>query len=347
MQPALKASVRLFSAIALTSFAGIIFSPSTFAQEQASSRRISMIVASGPGGGYDIYSRTLARYYGKHLPGNPAIAVQNMPGGGGNVAANYLYNIAPRDGSAIGMLQSVSFLVAALGDKSAQFVNSKFSLIGNMNEETDTCLLWHTSKIADAKAFLTEEVIIGGAGLGSTSVSFPMGMNNILSSKLKIIPGYHGAANERVIAMERGELQGACGVFLSTVKSQLAGQLRDGKIRIVLQMGLSRHPDLADVPNALEFATSGLGKSALEFLFAQLAFGRPILAPPGVPSQWLSAAQAGFDKTMQDPEFLTEAKKLNLETRWFGAARMADVMGRIDSVDEAVKATVRTLLNIQ
>ena len=186
---------------------------STRAQDlssQASGKRISFIVASGAGGGYDIYSRTLARHYGKYLPGNPSIAVQNMPGGGGNVAANYLFNVAPKDGSALGMLLSTSFLVAALGDKTAKFQNNAFSMIGNMNEETDTCVVWKTVPIDDAKAFLSKEVIVGGAGLGATSISFPMALNSILGAKLKIIPGYHGAAAERVVAMERGELHGAC-----------------------------------------------------------------------------------------------------------------------------------------
>lgn len=309
-----------------------------------SGRTISMIVASGPGGGYDLYARTLVRHYGRHIPGNPNFAVQYVPGGGGIVAANNVYGLARRDGSAMGLLASSTFLLAAVGDPNTKFDNLKFTFIGNMNEEVDTCSVWHTTGIKSVEDLTTREVIIGTAGPGSNSQTFPLGMNSVLGMKFKAIPGYHGGAQIRTTAMERGELQGTCGIFVSTLGAQFPKQLADGHLRVVLQMGLSRHPDYKDVPNALELAKTSDGRAALELLFAQLALGRPVLAPPDIPADRAAALQKAFNATMTDPQFVEEATKTRVELRWFGADRMKEVMERMEAAPKNVKEDVRKLL---
>lgn len=309
-------------------------------------KTISLIVASGPGGGYDLYARTLTRHYTRHVPGNPAMVIQYAPGGGGIVAANNVYGLARRDGTGLGLLASSTFLLAAVGDKNTKFDNLKFTFIGNMNEEVDTCSVWRTTGIKSFDDIRAREVIIGTAGPGSNSHTFPIGMNSVLGAKFKAIPGYQGGAQIRTTAMERGELQGTCGIFVSTLGAQFGKQLADGDLRVVLQMGLSRHPDYKDIPNALELATDANGRAALELLFAQLALGRPVLGPPEIPADRAAALQKAFDSTMDDPQFRAEAEKSRVELRWFGAARMKEVMERMEAAPNAVKEDVRKLLNV-
>jgi tripartite-type tricarboxylate transporter receptor subunit TctC len=270
-----------------------------------------------------------------------------VPGGGGIVAANNVYGLARRDGTAMGLLASSTFLLAAVGDANTKFDNLKFTFIGNMNEEVDTCSVWHTTGIKSAADLRTREVIIGSAGPGSNSQTFPLAMNNVLGMRFKVIPGYQGGAQIRTTAMERGELQGTCGIFVSTLGAQFPQQLADGQLRVILQMGLSRHPSYKDVPNALELATDANGRAALELLFAQLALGRPILGPPDIPADRAAALQKAFNSTMTDPQFLADAEKLRVELRWFGADRMKDVMERMEAAPKAVKDDVRKLLNVQ
>lgn len=310
-------------------------------------RTINVIVASGPGGGYDLYARTLVRHYPRYIPGAPSMAIQYVPGGGGIVAANNVYGLARRDGTAMGLLASSTFLLAAVGDSNTKFDNLKFTFIGNMNEEVDTCSVWHTTGVKSAQDLKTREVIIGSAGPGSNSQTFPLAMNNVLGMKFRVIPGYHGGAQIRTTAMERGELQGTCGIFVSTLGAQFPQQLAEGQLKVILQMGLSRHPDYKDVPNALELATDANGRAALELLFAQLALGRPVLGPPEMPADRAAALQKAFNSTMTDPQFVADAEKTRVELRWFDAAKMKDVMERMEAAPKAVKDDVRKLLNAQ
>ncbi len=305
-------------------------------------KTITLNVAAGPGGGYDLYARALARHMGKYIPGAPSIAIQYMPGGGGLVAANNLYGAAKRDGASMAMLASSVFLLASLGDPQARFENLKFTPVGNMNEESDTCSFWHTTGIRSIGDLRARDAVIGTTGVGSNSHTFPLGMNAVIGTRFRAVLGYPGAG--RITSMEQGEIDGACGVFVSTLGAQFARQLETGQLRVVVQMGLSRHPAFPDAPNALDLAPDEGGRLALELLFAQLALGRPVLAPPGVPPERARALAEAFDKTMADLRFLEEARTAGLELRWFGAGRMKDVMEKMAHAPEPVKARVRALL---
>ncbi|MBX9759964.1 MAG: hypothetical protein K2Y29_14395 [Beijerinckiaceae bacterium] len=322
----------------------------SLAQAQESSfytgKTITLAVPSGPGGGYDTYARTMARHYPRHIAGRPQIVVQNTPGGGGLVAANNLYNLAPRDGTALAVLASSSFLVAALGEKLAKFENLKFTPIGNLSEESDTCSVWHRSGIENTQDIFTKEVVVGSEGIGSNSQTFPLAMNDVLGAKFKIIPGYQGT-QLRAAAMERGELHGACGIFVSTLNALFDRQLREGTWRVVLQMGLSRNPSFPNVPNALELAKDPEAKATLATMFAQLALGRPLYGPPGVPQETANLLSKAFAATMEDPEYIAEAEKLRLDRRWFGPERMNEIMREMDNASPPVKARLRKILNIE
>jgi tripartite-type tricarboxylate transporter receptor subunit TctC len=309
-------------------------------------RTITLAVPSGPGGGYDTYGRTLARHLSRHIPGEPQIVVQNVTGGGGMVAANNLFNVSAQDGTALALLASSSFLVSALGERLAKFDNLKFTPIGNLSEESDTCAVWGTSSVKDARAFLGREVVIGGEGIGSNSSTFPMVMNDVLGAKLKVIPGY-GGTMQRLTAMERGELEGVCGVFVSTMKALFERQLADGTMRVVLQMGLERHPAFKDVPNALEFAPDDAGRAALSLMFAQLELGRPVVAPPNVPADRAAALIKAFADTMADPDYIADTERMKIDRRWFGPERMTKVLQRMNEAPEDVKVRVRKVLKIE
>ena len=310
-------------------------------------KTINLIVASGPGGGYDMYARILTRHMGRHIPGKPSFAIQYLPGGGGLVAANNLFGIAKKDGATIGLLASSTFLLAAVGDPHTKFENLKFTFIGNMNEEADTCSFWHTTGINTVADLKSRDVIIGTAGVGSNSHTFPLGMNAVINTRFKTISGYSGGAQIRTTAMERGELHGSCGIFVSTLGAQFAQPLAEGKLKVVLQMGLKRHPKYSDIANALELAPDTDSQKALELLFAQLALGRPLLAPPDVPRDRADLLASSFEKTMQDPDYIAEAERTNVESRWFNSDRMREIMVKMEEAPTPIKARVRAMLDRQ
>lgn len=304
-------------------------------------KTVTLGVGSGPGGGYDAYSRTLSRYTSRFIPGNPAVVIQYVPGAGGMVIANNTFSVAPKDGSFMAMIPSSVLLDGVLGSAAAKFDVQRFTAIGNMNEEADTCSVWHTTGIATAQDLFARETIIGTAGPASNSHTFPLVMNAILGTRFKLIPGYGGGSTLRIVAMEKGELQGACGIFVSTVLSQFGSQVKEGKLKVVLQMGLDRHPAFADVPNAIEFAKSPEDKQMLALFFGQLALGRAIFAPPEVPAERAKALSDAFAATMNDGDFQAEARKLNLETRWFGPAKMKDVIAEMAATPAAIRDKAR------
>jgi tripartite-type tricarboxylate transporter receptor subunit TctC len=304
-------------------------------------KSVTLGVGSGPGGGYDAYSRSLSRYYSRFIPGNPAVVIQYVPGAGGMVVANNTYSVAAKDGTFMAMIPSSVLLDGVLGSSAAKFDVQKFTLIGNMNEEADTCSVWHTTGIKTAQDLMTRETIIGTAGPASNSHTFPLVMNAIIGTKFKLIPGYGGGSTLRIVAMEKGELQGACGIFVSTVLSQFGSQVKDGKLKVVLQMALERHPAFADVPNAVEFAKTDEDRQMLLLFFGQLALGRAIFAPPGVPADRARALSEAFAATMKDPAFQAEAQKLHLETRWFGPDRMKTVIDQMAATPANIREKAR------
>jgi tripartite-type tricarboxylate transporter receptor subunit TctC len=309
-------------------------------------KSITLTVPGGPGGGYDAYARTLAQFFPKYIPGHPSVVLQYLSGGGGMIAANQIYNVANKDGTAIALLQSSTFLVGILGDHNAKFDDLKFTFVGNMNQEVDTCSVWHSTGIKDAEGFLHGGVILGSTGPGSNGQTFPMAMIDALGANFKLIPGY-SEGTARVLAMERGEVQATCGTFVSTLHSQLAKWVDDGELRVVLQMGLARHPSLKDVPNALELAQDDETRQELRVLFSQLFLGRPIVAPPGVPADRAAVLSKAFEETMNDSQFLEMAARTKLEMRWYGEAQMKKAMTDMTTISAPVKIRLARVLGVK
>ena len=274
-------------------------------------KQIKLISSSDAGGGYDASARLLARHMGNHLPGQPQIIVQNMPGAGGIKAANYLYNVATKDGLMIGGVHRTVPQAPQLGLPGTQFDPVKFHWLGSMNNEVSVCVSWHTSPVKTMEDALQREMIVGGSGQNDTE-QFPAVLNNIVGTKFKIISGYpSGTAVD--LAMERGEVESRCGWSWSSVMTQHPDWVRDKKINILVQISTAKHPDLPNVRLIDEFAKNEKDKEVLDFLFARQVFGRPFVIPPGVAMDRVNALRAAFDAAVKSPELIADAEKQKQE----------------------------------
>ncbi|HEV2571558.1 MAG TPA: hypothetical protein VGU72_07465 [Beijerinckiaceae bacterium] len=309
---------RLFGAIAIL-FAAIAVQPASAqsaAEKFFTGRHLDFIVGSRAGGGYNIYASLLSRYFGKHLPGKPNVVARNMDGAGSLIAANYLYTKAPKDGSTFGALFMGAVMDPLIGEEAqARFDPRKFSFIGSANKETSICVAWHTADVKTFEDMFSKELIIGMSGITSSIRQYPTVLNNVLGTKFKLITGYPGS-QDAALAMERGETQGLCGIQWSSFITNYPSWLEKDQVRILAQLSSpDGDPELnrRGVPNMWTFVKNDADRRVLSVIFSQLEFGRPYVLPPGVPADLIVAYRAAFDATVQDQEFLAEAKKLQLD----------------------------------
>jgi tripartite-type tricarboxylate transporter receptor subunit TctC len=274
-------------------------------------RAVTVVVSSSAAGGYDTLARALARHMGKHLPGNPAFIVRNMPGAGGMTATNFLYNNADKDGSVIGLVQNNTPFEPLFGTKEARYDPVKFNWLGSPSSETAMVLLWHTVPVSTLTDLKAREVAVGVSGANSTPAFFTRLLNATLGTKMKPINGYPGQ-NDVLLAMERRELDGHPSAFFSSVRSTRPTWLREKTAKAILQYGPEKLAELADVPFAPDLVTSEEDKLTMQAAFAPLALGRPFLIPPGVPAERVAALRAAFAATMANAEFLAEGERMGL-----------------------------------
>lgn len=269
-------------------------------------KTISVIIGYSPGGGYDTYARLVARFIGRYIPGNPILQPQQMPGGGSRIAAGYMANVAPRDGTFLATADQSLAVQQAVGDPTILFDASKFNWIGNPTADNNTLAVSSAlgvETIADAR---TKEIVIGATGI-NTSSQYAQALNNVAGTKFKIVLGYPGAM-EMGLALERGEIGGYTNTWAGWV-AEKPDWLRDKRIVILVQIGLRRMKEMADVPLLMEVADNDLDRAALRLSSAAAAFGRPLFTTPGVPPERVAALRKAFDKTMKDPDFLAAAAK--------------------------------------
>ncbi len=275
-------------------------------------RNVDLYIGYSPGGAYDLYARLVARFMGRHIPGNPTIVPKNMAGAGSLVLANWLYNVAPKDGSAFGVIGRGTAFDPILGNQKAQFEGPSYTWLGSANNEVSVCVAWHTSGVTKIEELLTRELVVGGTGAAADTDQFPRIMNGVLGTRFKIVTGYPGG-NEVGLAMERGEVQGRCGWSWSSVKTTHPGWYDEKRIHILVQLALEKHRDLPDVPLVVELAKNDEQRRILELIFARQVMGRPFLAPPGIPRERAEVLRKAFMDTMRDPEFLATAEKTQME----------------------------------
>jgi tripartite-type tricarboxylate transporter receptor subunit TctC len=307
---------------------------------------LTLVISSSPGGGYDLYARLIARSLGKHISGTPNVVAQNMPGAGGLTAANYLYNIALKDGSVIGALQNTVPFEPILGNKAAQFDPLKFNWLGSPNTEIGLLLLWHTAKANTIEDTRTIETVVGTSGTASTPAFYARVLNTVFNTKLKMVGGYPGQI-EAFLAIERGELDGYPSTFWSSLKATKPEWIKDNKVKILVQYGRKPHPELPKVPVARELATNDADRALLDVSMAPLEAGRPYLAPPNVPAERVAALRKALMDTFKDKEFLDAAAKANLEVDADpkSGEAIAALLTETYNAPEAAKARMLALYN--
>jgi tripartite-type tricarboxylate transporter receptor subunit TctC len=269
-------------------------------------KSLTMLIGFGPGGGYDFWARLVAAHIGKHLPGNPAVTPQNMPGGGSYRAANFIYTIAPKDGTVIGLIARDAVLGPLTGEPGAQFDATKFSWLGTPATETNVCIAYRTASVKNAHDLTEQEFIVGTNGPGTGTESYPKALNAILGMKFKLVGTYPSSADV-FLAMERGEVQGIC-ESLDSIKARKPDWIASGTVTVLFQGGTKPNPELKDVPFVVDLAQRPEDKQAIAFLYIGQGIGRPFVAPPGLPPERLKTLRQAFDATMTDPDFIAEAR---------------------------------------
>jgi tripartite-type tricarboxylate transporter receptor subunit TctC len=299
------ASCFLFSLVAI-----VLLSPlaahAQSVEEFYRGKKIDLVIGYSPGGTYDLYARLVARHLGTHIPGKPLIVPRNMPGAGSRTAANWVFHVAPHDGTVLATADQSLSLQQAIGDKRVTFDTAKFIYIGNPNSENNTTAVWHTAGVKTIEDAKRKQVTIGATG-GSTSSQYPKAMNALLGTRFKIILGYPGG-NDINLAMERGEVDGRGSNSWTSWKATRPQWLAEKKINILVQIGLAKAPDLPDVPLLMDLAANPEDRAILKLLSASAAIGRPIFAPPELPADRVKALREAFDAMLKDPAFLEDAK---------------------------------------
>jgi tripartite-type tricarboxylate transporter receptor subunit TctC len=307
-------------------------------------RTLTITVGVGAGGGYDLHARVLARYFGRHIPGSPAIVVKNSPGAGGLTIVNALSASLPRDGTELATFDRGIALFPLLEGAQARFDPLKLGWIGSTDNDPSNCLAWHTSAVKTMEDVMHQPLIVGGTGATAVANTFPRVLNAVLGTKFVIIPGYPGAS-DALIAMERGETQGFCSLGFSTLEALRPDWVRDHKVNIFVQLALQKSPDHPDVPLALDFAKTEADRQAIALIVSPNLFARPFAAPPGLPPERLEALRRAFDETVTDPDYLAEAKARALHIALVNGRDLESVLRNIYATPSEVVARVKAAVN--
>jgi tripartite-type tricarboxylate transporter receptor subunit TctC len=337
---------RVFVAIAMLPIAaGVSWMPAAAADvaDFYRGKNLRIFVGYGPGTGYDVYARLLGRHITRHIPGNPGVVIQNMPGAASLTMTNYLYNVAPRDGSAIGTPARWNLTEPLYGSPNARYDAKKFAMIGSMNREVATCFSWHTTGIGSIETAMKRDVLVGSTGATGTSYQFPTLLNALIGTKFKVISGYSdsGAIG---LAMERGELEGYCSFTWGSIKSARPQWIEKKLINIVLQLTLRKHPELAHVPLVTTYAKDEAARQAFALAFADQEIARPVVAPPGVPADRAAALRKAFAATMKDKAFIEDAARMNIDIDVADAKETEAVLTQIYATPAAIVERVKTIV---
>ena len=305
-------------------------------------KQLRMIVGSAVGGGYDLFARIVARHIVHHIPGSPAIIVQNQPAAGGVVMTNQLYGQGPKDGTVIGVPIN-GLPTAPLLQSGTQFDPERLIWLGSTNREAYVAFVWHTVPVTSITELTSKEVVVGATTPGTTMVDFPLLVNDVLGFKFKVVRGYQGTPQIN-LAIERGEVEGMGGLGWASVKAQTPHWISERKIKVLAQYGLKRYSELADVPTMLEFAKSDADRQAMTMLFARTEYGRPYFLPPDVPVERVAALRRAFDATMKDPAFVAEAAKLQFDVDPLTGEQVQALVAQLAATPREVVARVRAAL---
>jgi len=305
-------------------------------------KRLEIRVGTGPGGGYDLAARLIARHIGKYIPGRPATIVQNVPGAGSLTLMNQLNSVAANDGSVIGVVTNGVPTAPLLTPEAARFDLSRFRWIGSPAPEAQVVMVWHKAKVQKLDDLFKQELIVGAVGPGTATYDVPVVANAVLGTKFKIVSGY-GTTAHIDLAMERGEVEGHAALGWVSAKTRNLAWLQAGKVKILAQYGRSKHPDLQNVP-LFALPTVEADRQAIVVMLARQEFGRPFLVPPNVPAERLQALRQAFGATMKDPGFIADAKKAELEITPVSGEELDKLTAEVTATRPEVASRLRAIL---
>jgi tripartite-type tricarboxylate transporter receptor subunit TctC len=299
------------------------------AQSDFSGRTIRLYIGTGPGGGYDAYGRLVARHIGRHIAGNPALVPQNMPGASSLTLTNFLFNTAPRDGTAIGMINQAMPTEQYLDIGNTNYDSKRFNWIGRVSSAVEMAIVWHTVPVNTIEDVRRRETLMGGTGPTSSTVFVPYLLDNLAGMKFKVVTGFNGTT-EIALAMERGEVEGSA-TPLESLTSYRADWVRDRKIRILAQYTAARDAELPDVPTMVELGRGEEARQILGFYASAADVGRSIVAPPAMPAQTVATLRRAFDEMLADPVFIEEGKRTGIQLKPMSGDRLQDLVSRLGS----------------
>ncbi len=336
----------LLCSVALSLTIGAVAAPAFSQEETFAGEEVKLYIGFGPGGGYDLYARLIANHLGKHLPGEPSVIPMNMEGAGSMLLTNWLYNVAPKDGTAIATISRAVPFFALTGqdDGSVQFDATKFNWIGSANDEVSVCVAWAESGIGSLDDLMTRGMVMGGDGPTADGEQFARVMNEVIGTKIEIVSGYGGGGAIN-LAMENGEVEGRCGWSWSSVVASQKEWLDSGRIKVLVQMGSTAHPDLPDVPTLSSLIETPEDKALVNLILARQALGRPYLAPPDVPQERIRLLRDAFEATLSDPDFVKEAEQAGLELNYLNGEKIQSIVEDVyANTTEALAARVKGIL---
>ncbi len=340
--PHYRSLARIFALAFVVGVSGAAFAADPEA-DFFKGKQLRVIVPTPVGGLYDVFARLVAEHLPRHLPGNPRAIAQNMGGAGGLVAANYIANVAPRDGTVLASAHSSTPTASLLSPEGAKFDVNDLSWIGSITKDPFVSYVWHTSPVQSLDDLKTKEGVFGGNAVGSASIDYAIVGKEFFGLKIKIITGYPNATDVK-LAMERGELNGTFGNGWSALKAGEPTWLPERKVTLLTQFGLSRHPEMPDVPLFIDLAKNAPDRQALELLLARQEFSKPYYGPPGIPAPRLTALRRAFDATMTDPAFLADAAKVNAPVDGpMTGEEVATAVKRISGTPQSVVKRIETM----
>jgi tripartite-type tricarboxylate transporter receptor subunit TctC len=309
-------------------------------------RTVTLIVGYSSGGGYDTYARLLARHMGKHIPGTPQIVVQNMPGAGSLRSANFLFNVAPKDGTTFATFGRGLAVEPLIGASPTQFDGTKFTWIGSGTEEAAVVVTWHTKGIKTWADMTSKPFAVGGEGTGSDPDVYALLLKNVFGVKLRLVSGYPGTA-EMALAIERSEIDGRASWSWSSLKSFKPDWIADKKVNVPVQLNLNKSPDLPDTPLITDFISSERQRQIVRLVLSRQTMGRPFAAPPGIPEDRKAALRKAFDDTMKDPEFIAETKARGQEVNPVSGADLEKLVNELYATPKDVIAETKAAISGQ
>jgi tripartite-type tricarboxylate transporter receptor subunit TctC len=307
---------------------------------------VNLLIGFPVANAYDTYGRAVARHLGKHIPGNPTVVPVNRPGAGSLTAANFLYNGAPKDGATIATFNRSVPLEPLMGNSQARFDVRKFNWLGSVGNEVSVCVAWHAATVKTWNDLITKDFVAGAASYSADTGVFALVLKNVFGAKIKVITGYPGGA-EMSLAMEKGEIDGRCGWSWSGVKSSKPAWITDRQINVPVQLGLQKSAELPDVPLIIDQATNEDQRQILRLVFSRQEFAWPFAAPPDIPEDRKLALREAFAATLRDPEFLEDAKKIQIDVNPISGTAVEKLIDDLYRTPEGVVAKLRTILNAQ